>query len=458
MNKFLSILCFFLLCTTQHLVAQAANLQNTKTDGDWSAKQISLSNTAEAELMIRVGDIDNLNHGWAQNFSPFLGNSTSIHPFPWDIDPKDPIGTDRIYVPSSYVDQGEYYYDYKDGCYPDGYSEQRRKPQAIEIPLRDLKGLKVTAATLQFFIDDFQQSNKCSRFQVTLNNKIRLTQMEEMLRYIDQSGPIGKLISITLNPEQLALLNDPQNKYLRIFIDDPITKAGDGYAIDFVKLLVNPKKALTFGRIQGLVIDEETQKPINNAVVTIDKEKVFTDDNGIFVFEKLSVGYWTTVASAEGYNRNTITVDVYQKETNPNAQPIVYTIPLSKEKGIEFNGSVLKEGDKTTLNNIQFERSKYDLLPKSKAELDKLIELMFKNKELEIELSGHTSNEGLYSENILLSTNRAEACRNYLVEKGIHPDRIKAVGYGPDQPINNNSTEKERVQNRRVEVLITRMY
>lgn len=443
-----------LLCS--FVVMQSLTAQKTKTDGDWSLKEITLRNTSEAELMIRVGDIDNLNHGWEAGFSPFMGENTGIHPFPWNVDNKDPIGTDRIYVPSSYVDNydEDLYYAPDAPCYADGYSDVLQKPEAITIPLTDLKGMKITAASLQFFIDDFQQVQKCSRFQVTLNGKIRLTQMEEMLRYIDQSGPIGKLITIKLNTEQLKLLNE---KELSIFIDDPVTKAGDGYAIDFVKLLIHPKDQTNSGHIEGIVIDEENGMPIKNATVTIDEKKAITDAAGRFFFDEIAVGYWTAQAAAQNYTRNTITVDAYLK-TSTTQKATVYTIPLRKEKGIVLNEKVLKEGDKITLEKIQFERSKFDLLANSKTELDKLIVLMKENKQLEIELSGHTSNEGIYKENVLLSKDRANACRNYLIENEIHPDRIKAVGYGPDKPITDNKTEAERKLNRRVEVQIMRMY
>jgi len=50
--------------------------RNTETDGDWSKQFIILRNTAEADLMIRVGDIDNLGFGFDAEFNPFSGRST----------------------------------------------------------------------------------------------------------------------------------------------------------------------------------------------------------------------------------------------------------------------------------------------------------------------------------------------------------------------------------------------
>jgi hypothetical protein len=50
----------------------------------------------EAELLLRIGDIDNLGFGWPRDFNPFSGRSTPPHSFPWRRSPDDPSGTDRI--------------------------------------------------------------------------------------------------------------------------------------------------------------------------------------------------------------------------------------------------------------------------------------------------------------------------------------------------------------------------
>ena len=76
--------------------------RTTENDGDWSKQYLVLRNTAEADLMIRVGDIDNLGFGFDADFNPFSGRSTWSHAFPWEVNKSDAKGTDRIMVPSSY--------------------------------------------------------------------------------------------------------------------------------------------------------------------------------------------------------------------------------------------------------------------------------------------------------------------------------------------------------------------
>jgi len=70
-----------------------------------------------------------------------------------------------------------------------------------------------------------------------------------------------------------------------------------------------------------------------------------------------------------------------------------------------------------------------------------------------IEVAGHTDSRGSHEYNIALSQRRAEAVRNYLVDKGVSADRLIPKGYGEAQPIANNETGEGRFKNRRVELV-----
>src|SRR5688572_20843748 len=91
-----------LLFLLMFLSASSFSQRNTATDGDWSKQFLVLRNTAEAGLMIRIGDIDNLGFGWEKGFNPFSGRPTPLHGYPWELDKMDAVGTDRIMVPSSF--------------------------------------------------------------------------------------------------------------------------------------------------------------------------------------------------------------------------------------------------------------------------------------------------------------------------------------------------------------------
>jgi outer membrane protein OmpA-like peptidoglycan-associated protein len=101
------------------------------------------------------------------------------------------------------------------------------------------------------------------------------------------------------------------------------------------------------------------------------------------------------------------------------------------------------------MKNIFFDTGKSTLRDESKAELQNLIDLLNEIPSLKIEISGHTDNVGSKSSNQTLSENRAKSVVDYLVEKGISPDRLTYKGYGQEKPIADNATAEGRQQNRR---------
>lgn len=78
--------------------------------------------------------------------------------------------------------------------------------------------------------------------------------------------------------------------------------------------------------------------------------------------------------------------------------------------------------------------------------------------ETRIVVSGNTDDTGAYSYNMDLSVKRARSVADYLVRRGVNPNRVTINGYGPDRPIASNSTPSGRSQNRRVEIQIFPAY
>lgn len=86
--------------------------------------------------------------------------------------------------------------------------------------------------------------------------------------------------------------------------------------------------------------------------------------------------------------------------------------------------------------------------------LDELSEALKENPLIKIKLTGHTDNVGSAAFNMRLSVYRANVIRQYLEDRGIEGSRIQVAGKGLTEPLNENRTEEERGQNRRVELLI----
>ena len=100
---------------------------------------------------------------------------------------------------------------------------------------------------------------------------------------------------------------------------------------------------------------------------------------------------------------------------------------------------------------VNFDTGKATIRPESVANLDAVVEFMAHKKTARIEISGHTDNVGNAKTNKTLSAKRAQACRDYIVSKGIDKKRLDAVGFGDEHPIAPNDTDEGRQKNRRIE-------
>ncbi|MEL6676098.1 MAG: OmpA family protein [Bacteroidota bacterium] len=103
------------------------------------------------------------------------------------------------------------------------------------------------------------------------------------------------------------------------------------------------------------------------------------------------------------------------------------------------------------LENVYFNTGKWDLLPTSFAELERIVAFMKLNPRVVVEVSGHTDNTGNKNQKVELSLRRAKAVKAYLVTKGVEEFRLKVKGFGMYRPRATNKTPQGRRRNRRVE-------
>lgn len=111
-------------------------------------------------------------------------------------------------------------------------------------------------------------------------------------------------------------------------------------------------------------------------------------------------------------------------------------------------------GQVLVLKNLIFEMSKAKINPDSYSELDLVVSMMNENKDMVIQLEGHTDYLGDAKQNMKLSEQRVEAVKDYLVDKKIHKNRIKTKAFGGTQPLSEDNTPQAHSLNRRVEVRI----
>ncbi|MDH5718686.1 MAG: OmpA family protein [Spirochaetia bacterium] len=125
--------------------------------------------------------------------------------------------------------------------------------------------------------------------------------------------------------------------------------------------------------------------------------------------------------------------------------------PGDKEAKAKLNE--VKKNKSYTGKSVFFEVNKSYLKKESLSSLNKIAQLMKENPQLNLEVQGHTDSTGSREYNLELSRKRANSVVEYLIKNGIHPQRLKVKGYGPDKPIADNKTEEGRSKNRRTEFL-----
>ncbi|MFC4231706.1 OmpA family protein [Parasediminibacterium paludis] len=210
---------------------------------------------------------------------------------------------------------------------------------------------------------------------------------------------------------------------------------------------VQPYKTLY---VKGFVYDKSSSKGLPSNVELIDNNtgktlmNVQTDETG-FYFVTLPVKKdYTFAVNRKGYLYFSKLYELSSKIADSIYKEDIYLQPIELNKI-------------TTLNNIQFENNSYQLKAVSKIELDKLLQLLTDNPTIKIEVDGHTDNVGKAEDNLKLSTNRAKTVVDYLIEKGIAPQRLQYKGFGATKPLADNATEAGRSTNRRTEFTVVGM-
>lgn len=409
-------------------------------DDTWPQVNAATRNGPEADLVVQLGDIDNLGFGWPDGFTPFSGRSTPAHAFPYQPEADDPSGTDRIMVVSGYGNGA--------GA-RDGYTYETSRPDNQPRPLVlsfDLQGLEVKSAALQLFVDDFQSRSMGSRFRAWLDGR-ETTDLPVVLNSLDQTGPIGKLLTIQLLPEYLDLLADGK---LEIRIDDPDNDAGDGFAFDFARLLVNPKGYRYSGTVRGTAVAAGSGEPLSGVLVSAaNVRQALTDAQGKFELSQVPAGMVVTSGSKPGYAGDSEASDLEDAQT---VEVVLELAPLGKDSE-SLAGQLAREGE-ANLYGLYFDTAKATLKPASEATLQQVLGVLNADPALRLVVAGHTDSEGEDAYNQRLSEQRAEAVMQWLTGKGVDAARLTSEGLGESRPVADNGSDAGRALNRRVQLRV----
>jgi OmpA-OmpF porin, OOP family len=433
---------------------------------DWALKYERTEGGPEADLVVRTGDINNLGFGWPKGFDPFSGNSTPPHQWPDinNIPSGAPDGTDRIMLGSAVTPgPGDGYSGALSDCMIEkqleangpvppatatkleaGCKHEREltAPTPIVLSVGALPS-KIDAVLLQIFADDFQPVPMHSHFQVSLDGT-RIPSFEYAINALDQSGPIGKLISVRLLPEYWPLL---KSGTVKLLIDDPTTHVPDGYAVDFARILVNPHDFKYKVSLNASVTDADKHTPIAGATVTAALQSATADNHGKCQLSGLPAGLVVATAAAPGYDENSAPADLVAGQTG-NVE-----IQLHRhEEGTAALERAIAQTGTATVYGIHFDTDSAKLRPDSTPALNAVLGLIKNHAGSRWLIAGHTDNQGDAAHNQTLSENRAASVIAWLKSHGIESSRLVPQGFGATRPVADNATANGRALNRRVEV------
>lgn len=207
-----------------------------------------------------------------------------------------------------------------------------------------------------------------------------------------------------------------------------------------------PKVLVTL--VKGTITDADKNSPLEANIEITDNSK--NEVISTFKSNSSSGAYIVNLPSGKNYGLS-VSKDGYLFHSEnfnladtADFQELVIDVQLKK----------IQVGTTIILKNIFFDYNKSSLQPESYAELDRVAEILKKQPNLKIEISGHTDNQGSLKYNTDLSESRAKTVVDYLIGKGIAENRLTYKGYAYEKPIATNDTEEGRSANRRVEFKI----
>lgn len=195
---------------------------------------------------------------------------------------------------------------------------------------------------------------------------------------------------------------------------------GDAKGYDHIFSFVLPPVKVT---IEGIVIDKD-EEPVRNAIIRIvgddgSNQKEVARDDGSFRFSLERGVRYVMLAGAKGY-------------LNQKQEFASDTTAVDADYWVEFVLPAINKPQ--VIENIFYDFDKADLRPEAVESLDDLIKVLSDNPNVTIEMASHTDRWGNEEYNMALSHRRAQSVIDYLVSKGISPDRLQPHGYGKSMP------------------------
>lgn len=299
---------------------------------------------------------------------------------------------------------------------------------------------------------------------------------EENVLYFSSDGHVGlgglDVFATTLNGSTAAKgvqnvgapVNSEKDDFTFIFVEG--TRKGyfasnrdGGMGLDDIYSFVEtrPLKLECLQQLSGTVRDKISNEILAGATVKVIDESnseldaAITGEEGTYELTcNCNQGNFVR-ASMQGY----IPAEEYLSRSEGNPRIIdFYLEPETLSAGFGDDLAKLLQ-----LSTIYFDFDRYTIRPDAEVEVQKVIAAMEKYPSLKLQVNSHTDSRGPDAYNLWLSKKRAEATVQYMIDKGIDPDRLRWEGYGETRLVNKCSngvscSDEEHEMNRRSEFII----
>lgn len=215
------------------------------------------------------------------------------------------------------------------------------------------------------------------------------------------------------------------------------------------KPIAKPVTKPIIDKIKLRVIDSQTQQPLASIVEMRPK------DDGLKL--NIDVGVEGVILDVHDAGLVTFQAQLDQYISKPLTQNLATILQKAETiPEIVVRVDPVKVNTRIALDPIYFNRGRDRILSVSYPEIQRLVDVMKKYKNINILIEGHTDNFGDEEALRELSEKRAYAVKRFLESQGVSSDRMRTMGYGRARPISDNSNEFNKAKNRRVEIVITK--
>lgn len=289
--------------------------------------------------------------------------------------------------------------------------------------------------------------------------------------YFSSDGHLG-LGGLDVFVTSLKTLSDIQN------VGEPINSKQDDFAFyidantskgffssnreggkgeDDIYKLTEVRKLNNWSEVSGFISDKDDKQKIPNAkVIVFDNNYKLVD-----TFETDENGFYKMNLEA-----NKVFYVRYEKEDFETKEAAIATsssipinLPIFLEKLIKPVGVGTNLASTINISAIYFDKDKWKIRNDAEFELQKIVEIMQANQEINIEIRSYTDSRQSKDYNYTLSSKRAKATKEWLIKKGVQSKRLQSKGFGESQLVNHCSdgvecSEEEHQANRRSEFVI----